>query len=94
MCVYVCGSVPVRVAVDFGWRAVGRPAGVGDTSVRIENLCQIGLASVDGLLQLGDLSDALESDDLVLLVSIDGQTSRVVATVFESRQTWKRASVR
>ena len=82
----------MRVAVDFGWRSVGRPAGVGDANVRLENLCHIGLGSVDGLLQLGDLSDALESNNLILLVPIDGQTSGVVATVFESRETWKRAT--
>lgn len=72
------------MAVNFGWWSVGRPAGVGDSSMGIENLCHIRLRSVDGLLQLGDLSDGLESDNLVLLVSIDCQAGGVVATVFEA----------
>lgn len=75
------------MAVEPRWLSVGSPSGVGDTGMRVEDLCEIGLLLLDELPQLGDLADLLEGKDLVLLVSIDGQTCRVVATVFEARET-------
>jgi hypothetical protein len=52
--------------------------------VRIKDLSQVGLLILDQLLQLGNFADLLEGKDLVLLVTIYSQTSRVIATVFES----------
>lgn len=72
------------VAVEAGWGAVGSPAGVCDTSVRIEDLGQIRLGLLNQLLQLDHLADLLVSKHLILLVSVDGETGRVIATVFEA----------
>lgn len=71
------------MAVDSGGRTVGCPSGVCNTGVRIENLGHIWLLLLDELLQLDDLSDLLVSEDLILLVSIDGQTGTVISSVFQ-----------
>lgn len=62
---------------------MGCPSGVCNTGVRIENLGHIWLLLLDELLQLDDLSDLLVSEDLILLVSIDGQTGTVISSVFQ-----------
>jgi hypothetical protein len=63
---------------------VGSPAGVCDTSVRIEDLGQIGLGLLNELLELDHLANLLVSKHLILLVSVDSETGRVIATVFEA----------
>ena len=77
-------NIPVGVAVEARWGAMGSPAGVCDTSVRIEDLGQIRLGLLNQLLQLDHLADLLVSKHLVLLISVDGETGRVIATVFEA----------
>lgn len=77
-------GVPVRMAVDFRRRAVGRPAGVGDGGVRLKGLCEVWLGGLDGLLQLDDLAHGLVRKDLVLLVAVDREAGGIVAAVFES----------
>lgn len=74
-------SLPVRVAVCARGRAVGGPAGVGNTGVRVEDLVLVELVLLDELLEGGDLADLLDGEDLVLLVTVDGETCRVVAAV-------------
>ena len=76
-------NLPVGVAIETGRRTVGRPSGVCNACVRIKDLGEIWLLVLNELLELCHLADLLESENLVLLVSIYGQTSRVVATVFE-----------
>jgi hypothetical protein len=73
----------VRMAIEARWGAVSGPSCVCNTSVRIKDLSQVGLLILDQLLQLGNFADLLEGKDLVLLVTIYSQTSRVIATVFE-----------
>jgi hypothetical protein len=75
------------MAVDGGRRAVGSPAGVCNAGVRVEDLLKIDVGLVDELLELGDLANLLEGKNLLLLVAIDGQTGRIVATVLETRET-------
>ena len=60
------------------------PAGMRNSNVGVEDLGKIRLPLFDQLLELCNLADFLESEDFILLVSIDGQTGRVIATVFES----------
>lgn len=67
--------IPVRVAVDTRRRTMGGPTSVGNTSVHVKNLCEVGLLVLDELLQLGDLANLLESVHLISLVSVDRQTS-------------------
>jgi len=74
-------DLPVGMAVDPGRRAVGGPSGVGNTSVRVKDLVQVEVLLLDQLLQRGHLANLLDSKNLVLLIAIDGQTSRVVSTV-------------
>ena len=60
---------------------MGGPSSVGNADVRVEDLGLIVAGLVDELLQCGNLADLLDCIDLVLLVAVDGQTGRVVATV-------------
>lgn len=60
---------------------MGGPSGVCNTGVRVEDLGLVELALLDELLEGGDLADLLDGKDLVLLVTVDGETGGVVATV-------------
>jgi hypothetical protein len=80
-------GLPVRMAVDARWWAVGRPSGVCDTRMRVEDLGEIWLLILDELLQFGNLANLLECEDLVLLVTIDCNTGGVISSVFQSRET-------
>lgn len=62
------------------------PAGVGNTSMRVEGLGQINIGIVDQLLQFGNLANLLEGEDLILLVTVNGKPGRVVTTVFEPQE--------
>lgn len=85
-------NIPVGVAVEAGWGSVGGPAGVCDTSVRIEDLGKIGLGLLNQLLQLDHLANLLVSKHLILLVSVDSETGRIISTVLEAGETcWGRA---
>jgi hypothetical protein len=72
----------MRMAVDNRWRTVSGPSGVCNTSMCLERLGHVDAGLVDELLELGNLAHLLEGVDLISLVSIDGQTSRVIPTVF------------
>jgi hypothetical protein len=79
----VIGSdIPVGVAVDTRWGTVGSPSSVSNTGVRVEDLVEVEVLLLNKLLQGSHLADLLDSEDLILLVTVDGETSRVVATVF------------
>lgn len=80
-------NIPVGVAVEARRGAVGSPAGVCDTSVRIEDLGQIGLGLLNQLLELDHLANLLVSKHLVLLVSVDSESGRVIATVFKAGES-------
>lgn len=69
------------MAVDTRWGTVSGPSGVGDTGVRVEDLVEVEVLLLDKLLQRGDLADLLDGVDLILLVTVNGKTSRVVTTV-------------
>jgi hypothetical protein len=71
------------MAVDSGGRAVSCPSGVRNTGVRVEDLGHVWLLLLDELLQLDDLSNLLESKDLILLVSIYSQTGTVITSVLQ-----------
>lgn len=53
-----------------------------DTGVRIKDLCEVGLLLGDELLELCYLADFLERKYFILLVTINGETSRIVSAVF------------
>lgn len=77
----------MRMAIQTGRGPVGGPAGMSDTSMGIKQLVQIGFRFGDELLQFGNLAHLLEGKDLVFLVAIDGEPSRIVAAVLKSRET-------
>lgn len=60
---------------------MGGPSGVCNAGVRVEDLGLVEVALLDELLEGGDLADLLDGEDLVLLVTVDGETGRVVTTV-------------
>jgi len=72
------------MAVNSVWGAVGGPSGVCNTAVRIEDLSKIWLLVGNQFPQLGHLANLLVRKDLILLVAVYGETSGVVATVFET----------
>jgi len=78
----------VRVAVLAGGSTVGGPTSVRNAGVGLESLGHVGLGLGDELLQFGDLAHFLECADLILLVTVDSHTGRVVAAVFQSGQAF------
>lgn len=77
----------MRVAVQPRWGAVGGPTGVGNSRVRIERFLQVHTGLADKFLELGNLADFFEGEDLILLVAVNGEPSRVITAVFEPRKT-------
>ena len=69
------------MAVDTRGGTVGGPSGVGNTGVAVKDLVEVEVLLLDELLQRGDLADLLDGVDLILLVAVNGKTSRVVTTV-------------
>jgi hypothetical protein len=71
----------VGVAVDTRGGTVGGPSGVGNTGVAVKDLVEVEVLLLDELLQRRDLADLLDCVDLVLLVTVNGKTGRVVTAV-------------
>ena len=69
------------MAVDARGGAVCGPAGVCNADVRVEYLGLVEAGLGDELLQGGDLADLLDCVHLILLVTVDGETGRVVSAV-------------
>ena len=63
------------------------PSSVCNTSVGVEDLCHIWVPFFNELLEHGNLANLFEGEDFVLFVAIDSQTSRVIASVFKTRET-------
>lgn len=64
---------------------MGSPASVSDSRVRVENFGQVDIGLSNQFLELSNLSHLFEGEYLIFLIPIHGQTSRIVATVFEPR---------
>jgi hypothetical protein len=54
---------------------------VGNTGVAVKDLVEVEVLLLDELLQRRDLADLLDCVDLVLLVTVNGKTGRVVTAV-------------
>lgn len=57
------------------------PTGVSNAGVSFKGLSHVDARLGDELLQLSDLAHLLECKDLILLVAIDCQTCRVIASI-------------
>ena len=75
-------SVPMRVAVQSRGRTMGGPSSVSDASVRVKDLGHVDTRFVNELPQLCYLAHLFEGEDFILLVTINGQTCRIIASVF------------
>lgn len=64
---------------------MGSPSGVCNTNMGVKNLGHIWLLLLDEFPELGDLSDFFKGEYLILLVSINSETCRVIPTVLKSR---------
>lgn len=73
----------MRMAVQPAGLTMCGPSGVCNACVRVEHFCHIDIGFLDELSKLRNLAHLLEGEDLILLVSIDCQTCRIVAAVFE-----------
>lgn len=71
----------MRMAVDARRGAVGGPSSVSNAGVRVKDLCLVELGLLHELLEGGDLADLLDREHLVLLVTVNGETCRVVTAV-------------
>lgn len=60
---------------------MGGPSSVGNAGVRVEDLVLVEVRLFHKLLQGGNLANLLDCKDLVLLVAVNGEAGRVVATV-------------
>ena len=74
------------MAVLTGGSAVSSPPCVSNTSVRLERLLKVWLALRNKFLQLNNLANFFVSRYFFFLVSINGQSRRIVASVLESRK--------
>lgn len=79
----------MRVAVDAGRLPVRCPSGVCNCSVRNKCCFEVRLGIRNQLLKLVDLADLFKRENLVLLVTVNGATGRVVATVLKAMETFK-----
>ena len=77
----------MRMAIDTRRLTVSSPPGVCDARMRVEHLGQVWLGLRNELLELGDLADLLESENLIVLITVDAQTCRIIASIFQTRQT-------
>jgi hypothetical protein len=64
---------------------------MSNSGVRVKNLAHIKGSLVDKLLQLGHLAHLLEGENLLLLVTINSETGRVISAVFEPLETCCKA---
>ena len=71
-----------RVAIDGGGRTMSSPASVSDRDLGQERLGGVHGRVGDLLAQTSNLSNLLEVVNLVLLVSINANARRIVATIF------------
>ena len=58
------------------------PSGVCNAGMVVKDLGEVRLLSLDQLLELRNLADLLEREHLFLVVAVDGETCRIVASVF------------
>jgi len=77
------------MAVETRRLAVSGPASVCNTGVGIKDLLHVDIALFNELTEFGHLADLLESKHFILLVTIDGQTSRVVTAIFKPCETYR-----
>lgn len=77
----------VRVAVQRAWLTVGGPSGVGHTHLGDGDLVKVDGRLIDVLAESGDLADLLENEGVLLGVTVNGNTGRVVTSVFETGET-------
>ena len=75
------------MAVHDGGRAVGRPSRVCNRDLRVENLGGVYVRASDALTKAGDLADFLEIVHFAGSITVDTDTSRVVAAVFLAGET-------
>lgn len=88
LCVQFCEEdKPVRMAVEAGGLAVSSPPGVRDSGMGNKGNIGVRLLLLNQSLEFVDLANLLESEDLILFVSIDRNAGGVVSTVLEPGQT-------
>lgn len=61
-----------------------RPASMGNAGMTVEDLVHVRLNLLDELIELRDLADFFESEDFILLVSFNGESCGVIASIFQA----------
>lgn len=65
---------------------MGSPSRMCNTGMTVKDLGKIWLLLFNELLQLGNLPNLLIGKDFILLVTINGKTCGVIATVLQTRE--------
>ena len=60
------------------------PTCVCNSSMRVKDFSHVWVALGDELLELGNLANLFESKDFVFLVAVDGETCRIISSVFQT----------
>ena len=63
------------------------PSSVCDTGMGVKDLGHVRVLFFDELLELGNLANLFEGKDFILLVAVNSQTCRVIASIFKTRET-------
>ena len=74
-------NIPVWMAVQSGRLAVCGPTSVRNTRVGVKGLCHVDAGASNELTELDHFAHLFECKDLILLVAVNSETSRVVSSV-------------
>lgn len=69
---------------------MGGPSSVCNTSVRVKGLCHVDTGAGNQFTELDHLAHLFERKDLILLVTVDCETGRVVPSVFQAGEACKK----
>jgi hypothetical protein len=75
------------MTINFGWRAMSGPSGMGDRDLGYERLVDIERGRRYFLTEASDLADFLEEDNCSGLIAINTKTGGIVASVFLTSET-------
>lgn len=72
---------------------MGGPSGVCNTSMRVKGLCHVDAGVGNQFTELDHLAHLFERKDLILLVTVDCETGRVVSSVFQAREACEKGEL-
>lgn len=77
----------MRMAVERSGLTVCGPSSVRDSGVGHEFLVHVDVLLIDKFPQSGDFADLFEKVDFIFAVAVNGHSSRIIASVFETLES-------